>query len=242
MPAAPDHETDLTAEQCRRIDAVFEDLSRVDHYCLLGVAPGSDERTIRRAYEERVREFHPDRFFRKRLGPYKAKLVAIFTRLEVAYDTLKSSERRAEYDAERGVTPVDPEPAVDPGRAKALEGLKRQLEARYAQARLLADAGKRALGLGDAAAALESYRKALALAPSDATIRAAHDAAKQEVGQRAAVARVRQAEREERAGHWADAVRSWEQVLEVRPDDANARQRLEAARTRVGRGAAGSGS
>ena len=242
MPGAPDHETDLTAEQRQRIDAVFEDLASTDHYRLLGVPPGSDERALRRAYNERVSEFHPDRFFRKRLGAYKAKLVAIFARLEVAYDTLRSSERRAEYDAARGITPVDPEPAADPGRAKALEGLKRQLEARHAQARLLADAGSRALGLGDAAAALESYRKALALAPGDAAIRAAHDAAKQEVDQRAAVARIRQAEREERAGHWAEAVRTWEQVVVARPDDASARQRLEAARARAGRDAAGRGS
>ena len=244
MPGAPDNETELTAEQRQRIDAVFADLARIDHYRLLGAPPGSDDRALRRAYNERVREFHPDRFFRKRLGPYKAKLVAIFTHLEVAYATLKSREQRAEYDSANGIVAVEPErpKATDAERAKALDGLKKQLEARHAQARSLADQGSRAMGLGDAAAALEAYRIALALAPRDAAIRAAHDAARQEVDQRAAVARIRQAEREEQAGHWAEAVRTWEQVVQARPDDAGVRQRLEAARARVGRDAAGGGS
>jgi curved DNA-binding protein CbpA len=237
MAVGPDKEIDLTLEQRQRIDAVFGELASVDHYRLLGVAPGSDERAVKRAYGERVREFHPDRYFRKRLGPYQARLEAIFERVQTAFETLKSRERRAEYDTAHGITR-----GPDPERVKALEGLKLQLEARHAQARQLAADAARTMGLGDAMAALETYRKALALAPGDAAIRAAHDAAKQEVDQRAAVARVRQAEREEKAGHWADAVRTWERVVEARPDDAGARQRLEAARARAGRDAAGRGS
>jgi tetratricopeptide (TPR) repeat protein len=44
-------------------------------------------------------EFHPDKYFRKRLGPYKQKIEAIFSRLTLAHDVLTSKQRRAEYDA-----------------------------------------------------------------------------------------------------------------------------------------------
>ncbi len=227
MPEAPDRETDLTPEQCRRIDALFAELATVDPYRLLGVAPGSDDKAVRRGYGERVREFHPDRYFRKRLGPYSAKLEAIFERIELAYAELKTRESRAAYDAAHGITAVDPE------RAKALDALKRQLEGRHTQARHMAAEAARFMAHGDASRALETYRKALALAPNDAAIRSAHDVAKREFDERAAAAGAKQAEREEQAGHWTEAVRTWERVLQSRPDDANARQRLESARLRA---------
>lgn len=227
MPDTPDHETDLTPEQCRRIDGMFAELPRMDHYRLLGVAPGSDDKAVRRAYGERVREFHPDRYFRKKLGTYRAKLEAIFVRVEAAYEGLKSREKRTAYDAAHGIT------AADPQRAKALEALRLQLQGRHAQARQLAADAARAMSHGDAAGALESYRKALALAPNDADIRSAHEAAKRDVEDRDANAGARQAEREEQAGHWAEAARTWERVLRARPDDGEAQRRLEAARLRA---------
>ncbi len=227
MADTPDRDTDLTPEQCARIDGVFAELPRIDHYRMLGAAPGSDDKAVRRAYGERVREFHPDRYFRKRLGPYRARLESIFKRVEAAYEALKTREKRAAYDAANGIT------AVDPQRAKALEALKLQLEGRHVQARQLAADGARAMAHGDAASALESYRKALALAPNDASIRSAHDAVKRDAEDRAALASARQAEREEQAGHWVEAARTWERVLQARPDDVEARRRLETARLRA---------
>lgn len=232
MADTPDRDTDLTPEQCLRIDSVFAELSRIDHYRMLGVAPGSDDKAVRRAYGERVREFHPDRYFRKRLGPYRSRIESIFKRVEAAYEALKTHEKRVAYDASSGIT------AVDPQRAKALEALKRQLEGRHGQARQLAADGARAMAHGDAASALDSYRKALALAPNDGAIRSAHDAVQREVDDRAATANARQAEREEQAGHWVEAVRTWERVVQARPDDVEARRRLETARLR-GAGDAG---
>jgi curved DNA-binding protein CbpA len=227
MTDTPDRDTDLTPEQRRRIDGLFAELQSIDHYRLLGVTPGVDDRAVHHAYGERVREFHPDRFFRKRLGTYGPKLEAILARIEGAYATLRSRKSRAEYDAAHGITAVDPE------RAKALEALKRQLEGRHAQAPRLADEGARSAAHGDAAGALDCYRKALTLAPNDRAIRSAHDAAKRDVDERVAATGARQAEREEQAGHWAEAARTWEHVLQARPDDESARLRLDAARLRA---------
>ena len=92
-------ELDLTAEQRQRIDDVFGRLKTLSLYELLGVERAADKKAIKRAYFERTNEFHPDRFFRKRLGGYKSKMEAIFGRTSEAHDVLCSPERRAEYDA-----------------------------------------------------------------------------------------------------------------------------------------------
>lgn len=90
---------DLTPAQQERIDDVFERLGSLTLYELLEVAQASDKKAIKRAYFERANEFHPDRFFRKSLGRYKAKMEIVFARVSEAHDILCSPEKRAEYDA-----------------------------------------------------------------------------------------------------------------------------------------------
>jgi predicted TPR repeat methyltransferase len=50
---------------------------------------------------------------------------------------------------------------------------------------------------------------------------------------RAADALTRQAGFQERAGHWAEAARTWQRVVAARPDDDAARARLDAALVRA---------
>ena len=90
---------DLAPEQQLRIDVVHQRIRTLDLYAFLGVARDADKRTIKRAYYDGTNEFHPDRFFRKRLGAFEPKMIAIFTRLTEAHDTLCSRARRDEYDA-----------------------------------------------------------------------------------------------------------------------------------------------
>ena len=90
---------DLTPAQQERVDDVFDRLKTLTLYELLDVAQAADKKTIKRAYFERANEFHPDRFFRKSLGRYKAKMEAIFARVSEAHDILCSPEKRADYDA-----------------------------------------------------------------------------------------------------------------------------------------------
>jgi hypothetical protein len=88
----------LTVEQQDRIDGVFRELPRASLYELLGIPRAADKKAVKRAYNERVMLFHPDRFFRKRLGGFKPKMEAIIVRLTEAHDVLCSPERRREYD------------------------------------------------------------------------------------------------------------------------------------------------
>jgi curved DNA-binding protein CbpA len=101
QPTAPNagDDVDLSAEQRTRVLEFFQKLDTVDHYALLGVAPEADKKEIRRAYYAVAPDFHPDRFFGKKMGAFKAKMEAIFGRLTLAYETLGSKEARVEYDA-----------------------------------------------------------------------------------------------------------------------------------------------
>lgn len=90
---------DLGLEEKREILDLYYRLDELDHYSLLRVPRNADKRTIKRAYYELAPSFHPDRYFRKDLGSFKAKMEVIFGRLTLAHDTLTRNEERATYDA-----------------------------------------------------------------------------------------------------------------------------------------------
>ncbi len=78
----------------------------------------ADKKVIKRSYFELAALFHPDRYFRKRLGSFKQRMETIFGKVTQAYDTLSSRERRAEYDAY--LTDLD--------RTRKIENLIREAE------------------------------------------------------------------------------------------------------------------
>jgi curved DNA-binding protein CbpA len=92
-------DVDIDAELRRRVIGLHRTLDDTDHYTLLGVDTGADKRTIKRAYFELAARYHPDRYFRKRLGSFKSRMETIFGRITLAHDVLTNQERRDEYDA-----------------------------------------------------------------------------------------------------------------------------------------------
>jgi len=97
--AALAEDVDLDAELRRQVITMHGRLDRLDHYALIGVERTADKKAIKRAYYDLAGRFHPDRYFRKRLGSFKVRLEGIFTRVTLAHDTLADAEKRAEYDA-----------------------------------------------------------------------------------------------------------------------------------------------
>ena len=89
----------MPPELQRRIADLYAKLDRVDHYHLLGVAATADTKAIKRAYFALAREHHPDRWFRKDIGPLRGKVEAIFNAMTLAEATLTNPEKRAAYDA-----------------------------------------------------------------------------------------------------------------------------------------------
>jgi curved DNA-binding protein CbpA len=90
---------DLDPELRRRVISAYRNLDRKDYYALLGVEESVDRKAIKRAYYELAAAFHPDRYFRKRLGSFKLQMETVFAKLTLAHDTLSDKERRSEYNA-----------------------------------------------------------------------------------------------------------------------------------------------
>jgi len=127
-------DVDLDLEMRRRVLEMHDALDRLDHYALLGVGGTADKKALRRAYFELAATFHPDRYFRKKLGSFKPRMETIFGRLTLAHDTLSNKEGRAEYDAylqeqrrARGIEELLAEALVEVKRAE--ESVEREVRA-----------------------------------------------------------------------------------------------------------------
>ena len=97
-PAELDEVVEIDDEKKRRILDLFYRLEDLTYYQVLGVEAQAEKKRIKSAYYALAPEFHPDRFFRKNLGSYKAKIEAVFNRVTIAHDVLTAKDRRAEYD------------------------------------------------------------------------------------------------------------------------------------------------
>lgn len=256
MPPNDGEDVDLDVGLRRYVTDACSRLDDIDHYELLEVPRDSDAKTIKRAYFRLAAVLHPDRFFGKRLGSYRAGLLTLYGRLTTAYETLGVAARRAEYDATlpsprpassgppalrfpAAPKPAEPPPPPAPDKRQlAMEALKQRFVEGKAAARVQAEAGARAKAAGDFVTAAEAYRAALRHTPDDPALKKALEEVQRGAGERVAESRRRQALLEERYGHWAEAAESWRRVTEVQPDDAEARARLAnaLARSRGGLG------
>ncbi|MBK6846652.1 MAG: DnaJ domain-containing protein [Proteobacteria bacterium] len=88
---------DLKRELRLRLRSVRRRLKEMSFFELLGLAPDADAKALRRAYFERSKEFHPDRYYTKNLGPYKEMLAEIFRQSKAAYEYLQDEDKRAAY-------------------------------------------------------------------------------------------------------------------------------------------------
>ena len=83
-----------------------------DPWTLLGVEPGADRRTIKRAYFKLSKEFHPDRYFRKEIGDYAERLERIFKKVLEAHEMLSDPDLCQVENQPESDPPPSPEAAA----------------------------------------------------------------------------------------------------------------------------------
>jgi predicted transcriptional regulator/tetratricopeptide (TPR) repeat protein len=116
-PPPQEEACDLTEAERARITETSTRLETLDLYGVLGVQRDADAKVIRRAYHSLAGQFHPDRFFGKKLGPLRRPLERAFMRLTLAYDTLSKGDKRAQYDATLPPPPSKRGQSLKPGPA-----------------------------------------------------------------------------------------------------------------------------
>src|SRR5262249_54707195 len=162
----------LDPDRRRYVLDAFARLRQLSHYELLGVPRDANKKEIKRAYFQLAAVVHTDRYFGKKLGSYKPKMEAIFTRISSADETHTDATKRAAYDTKlgavdrgRGAGPAPVDPKILAQRQAAMEALKQRFSDAKAKAKQHADRAALARAAGDLAGAAEAYRTALTFAP-----------------------------------------------------------------------------
>lgn len=91
---------DLDLRARKKILFMLGQLPVLTHYQLLGIERGAEKKDIKRAYFERSKEWHPDRFRKPNLGSFGPLISKIYTAVRAAYEVLHDDEKRAAYDTE----------------------------------------------------------------------------------------------------------------------------------------------
>ncbi len=112
-----DSSLDITPELQAQV-LEFEASLDKPYFELLGVPRDADAKQIKRAYFCLSKVYHPDRYFRARLGDYSARLERIFRKLVEAYELLSDPTTRAEIERTMGPMP-EPEPVAEASEAGA---------------------------------------------------------------------------------------------------------------------------
>lgn len=84
---------DLPVETKRRIIRLHRKLRKLAPHELLGVPEDADKATVKRAFGAASKELHPDRYYGKDLGSFRAKLAKIFARVTEVVQELEKARK-----------------------------------------------------------------------------------------------------------------------------------------------------
>ena len=117
-PRDVDPGLDIPVEVQQRIFA-FEAMLDRPYHEILGVPRDADRKALRKAYFALSKELHPDRCFRRNVGPFGKRLERIFGKIVEAYELLSDPMARAEIERSLAAASGDPAAAAAAGAAAA---------------------------------------------------------------------------------------------------------------------------
>jgi curved DNA-binding protein CbpA len=128
-------EEELDTEFMEKVEELYNRLSSIDYYNILGITKWSTHDEIKKAYFKKAKEFHPDRHFSLMSETLKNKLNALFSHITMAYKTLSHPQMKMEYDQDPSfkASSMEGRPA-EMAKAKFEEGKKALWDKLYAEA------------------------------------------------------------------------------------------------------------
>jgi tetratricopeptide (TPR) repeat protein len=247
LDAATAEEVDLEPEQKRDILEMERSLDGLDHHAVLGVSRGASPQEVKQAYYNASRRFHPDRYFGKNLGSFRARLERIFKRLTEAHNALSRQEpppprpspppaaapaRRPTAESFAAVTspaaaPPPPAPAVSPEE----EARRAERQARFARHPYMARnhklteliaRGKAAIARGDFERAYQDFNHVLSLDPKNREVSALLVEARRKHDLSRAQAEVERGQQLEMSGDFAGAQAAYKLAVSLNADNPEA--------------------
>jgi len=237
-PRELEEEVDLDLETKKRVLQLYYSLERLNYYQLLGVDRRADAKTIKKAYFEASRLYHPDSYFRKNLGSFKQKIEAIFKRISQAYEDLSNAQKRELYDRTLPYEPTAEEKEEEERRRRQAQEEERLREERRRRLmRLNPMARRRAqVGIhiedarkyqkeGNEVQAGNSARLALALDPENKEAKEILQAVEPKAARVRAEREYRRGKAEEELGRLPEALRWYRLSLQSYYDDPRVLER-----------------
>ncbi|HMK50792.1 MAG TPA: DUF4388 domain-containing protein, partial [Thermodesulfovibrionales bacterium] len=90
----------------KRVDEIFSRLDDTDYYSFLNIERSASTASIKKAYYEAAKEFHPDKHLHLPPGALRNKLNTIFSHLTEVYKVLSSPGERRQYDNSLAARPA----------------------------------------------------------------------------------------------------------------------------------------
>jgi len=204
--------------------AVLDFEPRLDrpYHEILGVPPDVELRELRRAYFKLSKEFHPDRWFRKELGPFAELVERVFRKIAEAFELLSDPSARKEMEASlreepaAGAAPAGPRLSgrTTPHAFSLLARIRRE---RRRKARQYFDAGQAAIAEERWVDAARDLRLAIACDPKDETFKGPFGEANRRANEILAARYTKEADSHFELGQYAEAYKRYEDALHCRP-------------------------
>jgi curved DNA-binding protein CbpA len=228
-PALPtiDASLDISSDLQRELLEFAKRHDRPYHE-ILGVPHDADERAIKKAYFGLSKRLHPDRYFRRRIGPFAPRVETCVRKLLAAYELLSDPQTRSEVQRAPASAP-----AVTPARRSSLEarrrlrervgalaGAKRANEERRRKAKSFFEAGMAAFAKDRWLEAAGAVRLAIAFDPSNEAFREPFAEVQRRAHEERASALQKQAEGALELRDLPQALKLFEEAVHYRPADA----------------------
>ena len=210
------------------IFASFAALGSITYTEILGVEKDADARALRRAYFKLSKEFHPDRYFRKNLGAFEARIERVFCKIAEAFEILSDPSARAEMEKSLAAAPkAAPTGPRLHGRTTphAFSLLARIDRERRRKAKQYYETGVAARGIEAWVEAAQQLRLAIACDPGNAEYKEAFGEANRRSNELRAERYMKEADARYGIGEYGEAYKRYVDALHCRPFDAEANHR-----------------